>query len=121
MHTRSLRGFVGALVLALATPAAAERVHAHDDFGAIPASLAPARWSTGDGVGMGRTGDVRPEALAILDALERADAPLTYAEIAGGDQIDGAIAHLVMPATIRVWRRGLDGSTASCSGRVDVI
>src|SRR5689334_2330340 len=25
------------------------------------------------------------------------------------------------PATIRVWRRAVDGSTSSCSGRVDTI
>jgi Stage II sporulation protein len=28
---------------------------------------------------------------------------------------------LSLPATIKVWRRGLDGSTASCSGRVDTL
>jgi hypothetical protein len=48
-----------------------------------------------------RSGD-RPEAVARLD-----DHP--------------ALATFTEPATIRVWRRALDGSTASCSGRVDVI
>ena len=33
--------------------------------------------STGAAVGLDRTGDLRPEAAAILDAIERADAPLT--------------------------------------------
>jgi hypothetical protein len=28
---------------------------------------------------------------------------------------------VVAPASIRVWRRAIDGSTASCSGRVDVV
>jgi hypothetical protein len=33
----------------------------------------------------------------------------------------GPRATLVSPPSIRVWRRGLDGSTDSCQGRVDVI
>ncbi len=53
-------------------------------------------------------GDLRPEARAIIDAGHPLLPP-------------GAIALGAPPATIRVWRRAIDGSTASCSGRVDVI
>ncbi|MBZ0237251.1 MAG: SpoIID/LytB domain-containing protein, partial [Deltaproteobacteria bacterium] len=131
--------FVIASGLALAAPAAADGAHAHDDVGGVPASLAPERWHTGVAVGLDRSGDLRPEAIAVLDAIERAHAPLSVAEIPGQDRLqrpvtsrvrtigaDGlpggdAIVNFVTPPTIRVWRRGLDGSAASCSGRVDVI
>ena len=100
-----------ALVLALAsTPVAADAVHTHDDdISSVPEALRPERWSTGAAVGLDRSGDIRPEANAILDAIEAADAPLTIDEIAGVDRAEGSIAHVTMPATIRVWRRGLDG------------
>src|SRR5688500_15928152 len=71
MYRRSMGGI--AFVLALATPAAADRIHAHHDLGGVPASLAPERWHTGAGVGLDRSGDLRPEAIAILDAIEGAD------------------------------------------------
>ncbi len=140
MHRRSMGGI--ALVLALVSPAAAERVHASHDHPAADeaAALAPERWRTGAGVGDDRSGDVRPEAAQILDALAAADAPLTVGEVTGTDRVEqrrasqrvaiigagGApagdtVIAFETPATIRIWRRGLDGSTASCSGRVDVI
>ena len=68
--------------------------------------------------------DLRPEAAAILEAA--ADHGDVYtlgdarAQGLAPAHATGVIAY-EMPATIRVWRRGLDGSTASCSGRVDVI
>lgn len=57
------------------------------------------------------SGDLRPEAEALIR-----DRELEAAEPA----VDVSYAW-APPTTIRIWRRGLDGSTASCSGRVDVI
>ena len=52
--------------------------------------------------------DLRPQARAILEAHEAGQTPpIAYT--------------LAAPPTIRVWRRGVDGSTASCSGRVDTL
>lgn len=82
----------------------------------------PERWA-GVPLGEDRTGDLRPEAGAILDAIAAAAQPLSVADVAdvaGGGRAWSASA-ATAPSTIRVWRRGLDGSTASCSGRVDVI
>src|SRR5262245_54761216 len=72
------------------------------------------------GTGDDRTGDVRPEAAAILDAAiaHRHGHTLADARAAG---LLTAPLPVEMPQTIRVWRRGVDGSSASCSGRVDVI
>lgn len=68
----------------------------------------PERWRTGIDLDDDLTGDLRPEALELIRAREAGEeAPISFA--------------WSPPATIRVWRRGLDGSTASCSGRVDVI
>lgn len=73
---------------------------------------APSRWSSGLEVDEDLSGDLRPEARELIRA--RAEGTSTEAS--------GVVALAwTPPATIRVWRRGLDGSTASCSGRVDVI
>jgi hypothetical protein len=66
------------------------------------------------------SGDVRPQARDLLRRIrELPDAP-TLRELI--PLPEGTIAAIPPPpATIRVWRRGIDGSTASCSGRVDVI
>ena len=88
---------------------------------ALPAD-APARWHSGLGLGDARTGDLRPIARVILDAAAASpDRALTLAD-ADALGADVALASaLEPPATIRVWRRAVDGSTTSCSGRVDVI
>lgn len=71
----------------------------------------PERWSTGADLDDDLLGDLRPEALEIIRA--RHD---------GHDVVPSTLeAPWQPPTTIRVWRRGIDGSTASCSGRVDVI
>jgi len=70
----------------------------------------PERWRTGIDVDDDRTGDLRPEALELMRMHEE-----------GEDPTESIAFAWTPPATIRVWRRGLDGSTASCSGRVDVI
>lgn len=60
------------------------------------------------------SGDLRPEARALIEARQTGeDQP---------DDLPESIAAAWQPPTsIRIWRRGLDGSSASCSGRVDVI
>lgn len=71
----------------------------------------PERWSTGVDIDEDFSGDLRPEARAIIEARDAGD--LAEPELIA--------AAWQPPTTIRVWRRGLDGSTASCSGRVDVV
>ena len=66
---------------------------------------------------------LRPEARAMILG-ERA-----FPEVGGGGEVDGARGEIggaraaldAPPATIRIWRRSIDGATASCSGRIDVI
>ncbi len=76
-------------------------------------------------MGADRSGDLRPEAAAILDAAAATDHAITRRDL---EQLGllaprpaGALRAWAEPATIRVWRRRVDGSTASCSGRVDEI
>lgn len=80
----------------------------------VPAGEAPARWALGVEIDEDLTGDLRPEALSLIEARQ-----------AGGEEpvlpSEPIAAAWQPPTTIRVWRRGLDGSSASCSGRVDVI
>jgi hypothetical protein len=76
----------------------------------IAADEVPERWRTGVELDEDHSGDLRPEALELIRAREAGEeesAPITFA--------------WQPPTTIRVWRRGLDGSTASCQGRVDVL
>lgn len=73
----------------------------------------PERWTSGVMADDDLSGDLRPEALALIRA--RAE---------GGPDVDldpDVAFAWQPPSTIRVWRRGLDSSTASCSGRVDVL
>jgi hypothetical protein len=74
----------------------------------VPGDEVPERWLGDLGIDDDPTGDLRAEARALIE--ERED---------GGEA--GTVLAFAPPATIRVWRRGLDGSSASCSGRVDVI
>jgi hypothetical protein len=78
--------------------------------GVVPGEV-PERWRSGAELDEDRSGDLRPEALELMRAHEEGE--------------DGAPSPIALawqpPQAIRVWRRGLDGSTASCSGRVDVI
>jgi len=77
----------------------------------VAASEVPDRWRAGAELDEDHSGDLRPEAMALIRAHEAGDAePASTIALAWAP-----------PATIRVWRRGLDGSTASCQGRVDVI
>lgn len=110
-----------------AGPALADHARAAD-----PAPIAdgerPVRWRTGVELGADRSGDLRPGAAALLAAADAAGAAGRYltfddARALGlGDRLAPTpVAALEPPATIKVWRRGLDGSTASCSGRVDTI
>ncbi|MEO8698759.1 MAG: SpoIID/LytB domain-containing protein [Kofleriaceae bacterium] len=69
----------------------------------------PERWLSGIDVDHDLTGDLRLEAIALIESHE------------AGEEASAAAAAWQPPSTIRIWRRGLDGSSASCSGRVDVI
>lgn len=68
-------------------------------------------------------GDVRPEMLEVERADAPASAPLLESSPAASDQGLGQLRQGLSsaPLTIRVWRRRIDGSTTSCTGRVDVI
>ncbi len=83
----------------------------------VDGALVPERWRTGALLGDDRSGDVRPAAAAILDAARRATTTGEVLTLADA----GVTAALEPPASIKVWRRGLDGSTTSCGGRVDTI
>lgn len=72
----------------------------------------PQRWSQGVEVDEDVSGDLRPQALALIAARADGTAPEPQAPVGAAWQA---------PTTIRVWRRGLDGSTSSCRGRVDVL
>ncbi|HEY5928145.1 MAG TPA: SpoIID/LytB domain-containing protein [Kofleriaceae bacterium] len=77
----------------------------------VPVGEAPERWTVGTQLDEDLSGDLRPEARALI--LERMEGTTsTFEAIEAGWQ---------PPTSIRVWRRGLDGSSASCSGRVDTI
>ena len=93
-----------------ASVAACSPETASPEVDGIPTDEVPERWHAGVEVDEDLSGDLRPEALAIIEDHEH-----------GED--DGPVAHAAWqpPASIRVWRRGLDGSSASCSGRVDVL
>ena len=61
---------------------------------------------------------LRPEAAAFL----RGELDLTGHVDHDHPEIGGARAALgAPPATVRIWRRSIDGAAASCSGRIDVI
>ena len=108
-------GIIAALLIAATGVAAADSQHADAP---IPASELPERWRTGAQPGDDLSGDLRPEAIAIEDAAGRAaddGRVLTLADAIGGT------AALEPPATVKVWRRGLDGSASSCAGRVDTV
>ncbi|HLL24554.1 MAG TPA: SpoIID/LytB domain-containing protein, partial [Kofleriaceae bacterium] len=75
----------------------------------VPVEETPERWQSGIELDDDRSGDLRPDAIALMDARDR------------GEPSPAIALAWQPPSTIRVWRRGLDGSSASCSGRVDVI
>jgi hypothetical protein len=76
----------------------------------VPDVEVPERWLAGADLDDDLSGDLRDEARALILARE-----------AGEEPVEPVLLAWNPPATIRVWRRGLDGSSASCSGRVDVI
>lgn len=118
MLGRSLAsGLAGPLaLLALPSPAAAEaedRRTASDEL--------TERLRTGAAQGDDRSGDVRPEALELEAAAAAAHPePLSLSGAPAG-AAPLATGAFEPPETIRVWRRGIDGSSTSCSGRVDEI
>jgi hypothetical protein len=74
----------------------------------IPPDEVPERWESALEIDDEMSGDMRLQAREIIEARELGIEPTP-------------IALWQPPPTIRVWRRGLDGSTASCAGRVDVL
>lgn len=110
----------------------------------VPADELPARWRSGLALGDDDSGDLRPGVAALARAARAAgdrgrvwtlaDAralgtvamapavPRPARTVADGGQVTGpAVAMFEPPATIKIWRRGVDGSATSCSGRVDTI
>jgi len=79
----------------------------------VPADETPERWLSGADIDADLSGDLRPEARDLILRREAGEI----------DDLgeDGVILAWQAPSSIRVWRRGLDGSSTSCSGRVDVI
>jgi hypothetical protein len=78
----------------------------------VPVDETPERWLSGAEIDADLSGDLRPEARELI---LRREAGLE------DEEEEGVILAWQAPSTIRVWRRGLDGSSTSCSGRVDVI
>ena len=78
-------------------------------YGSAAAEV-PARWRTGAALDADRSGDLKPEAAALIDRVQASTGIVTVAR-----------RRAAMPESIRVWRRAIDGSTESCAGRVDVI
>lgn len=113
--------------VALAACSTQGPVHHDGEVESIPLSVdIPQRTLTGAIMGADRSGDLRPEAIDILDYVETVGHTVTLGDVRDEQLIadrplGDALAAYTVPQTIRVWRRGLDGSTASCSGRVDVI
>ncbi len=118
---------IGAVVIAAAmaaprlatTAAAAPAAAAATDLGAD----APARWRAGypaaDPVD---DAALRPKARALLVAARaHPEAEVFTLRQARALGLVAARPALTTPTSIRVWRRGVDGSTSSCAGRVDVI
>lgn len=82
------------------------------------ASAMPERWRTGAVIDADRSGDLRPSAIALIEAVQRQRGLATSALFRGARS---PLSVISPPETIRVWRRAVDGSTSSCDGRVDVI
>ncbi len=115
----------GADVLEIAAPGYLSmrvRADVHEDVRMFPAVTSAAdderlseRLAASVGTAVRRTvddGDLRTEARALQAMVDaRAGEPLAV----------GSAGPVVTPDTIRIWRRRLDGSTASCMGRVDII
>ncbi len=109
--SRALQSLVCTVAVTLGAWGCSEPGPADEVSEGVPADETPERWLSGVNVDEDLSGDLRPEAIELIRAHEAGEPephePVLYA--------------WHPPATIRVWRRGLDGSTASCSGRVDVI
>lgn len=70
--------------------------------------------------------DLREQARVFLEEARSRAGTMTLADVQHllpSRPSDGRSLRALSPppATIRIWRRGLDGSTSSCSGRVDVL
>jgi hypothetical protein len=109
-------GWIVAVAVAAAGPARAET-------SGPAADELPLRWRAGhpaaDPID---DGALRPEAQALLRAARAhpASEPFTMRHARALGLVRPGPA-LTTPSSIRVWRRGVDGSTSSCAGRVDVI
>ena len=95
--------------VAIATGAACSSPEIEDEE--VPADEAPERWALGMELDEDLSGDLRPEARALIEKRMQGEP----------EELEPIAAGWKPPASIRVWRRGVDGSSASCSGRVDVI
>jgi hypothetical protein len=105
-----LRTLVCSFVVAAAASACSPEPEAPStEVDGIPTEEVPRRWIEGVEIDEDLSGDLRPEALALIEAHEAGEEPAPV------------FAAWTPPTTIRVWRRGLDGSSASCAGRVDVL
>lgn len=63
---------------------------------------------------------LRPEVRAFLRG-EIDEAELTRNFVVDGDIAGTRLALDAPPATVRIWRRSIDGASESCAGRIDVI
>jgi hypothetical protein len=95
-HRSALIWLAGSLLLSAAPANASSKI--------------PLRWRTGAALDADRSGDLRAEAGELIDRVQSSRTVVTVAR-----------GRAAMPDSIRIWRRALDGSTSSCSGRVDVI
>ncbi len=65
---------------------------------------------------------LRPDVRAFLRGELEESALRGRSALSAGDDVAGARAALsAPPETVRIWRRSIDGASASCSGRIDVI
>jgi hypothetical protein len=63
---------------------------------------------------------LRPEVRAFLRG-EIGEAELTRNFVVNGDIAGTRLALDAPPATVRIWRRSIDGASESCAGRIDVF
>src|SRR5687767_14716242 len=77
----------------------------------VSAEEVPERWWTGAEIDDDLSGDLRNEARDLILVRAAGD----------GDPERSVSLMWLPPAHIRVWRRALDGSSTSCTGRVDLI
>lgn len=121
LEGRILRAHLGVALRRIAEPKPGRRPRAKLNallaFARSGPAGAWARWIPAVLLGcapVGDRGDLRPEARVVLELARTSAEPVTLAHALG-------IEDATVPQEIRVWRRGLDGSTSSCAGRVDTL